>query len=143
MDPLYINSGKLTPKSDVYSFGVVLLEIITRQKAVNGNIVLTKSFTEAFGKGKKVRHLFDKKISSGKKNTRLLEDIAKLAAECLRWNDNLRPQMIEVADRLRMIRKALPQHRGRNNAESSGNKEKFFRVASSASSLLAILCSVQ
>jgi pto-interacting protein 1 len=136
MDPLYINTGKLTPKSDVYSFGVVLLEIITRKKAVNGNTVLTQSFTEAFGKGKKVRHLFDEKILSGKKNTKLLDDIAKLAVECLRWNDNLRPQMIEVADRLRMIRKALPQHKGRNSAGSSGNKEKIIRVASSASSLL-------
>ncbi|XP_047085904.1 putative wall-associated receptor kinase-like 16, partial [Lolium rigidum] len=121
MDPLYINSGKLTPKSDVYSFGVVLLEIITRKKAVDGNTILTQSFNEAFGKGKKVRHLFDEKISSGKKNTKLLEDVAKLAIECLRWNDNLRPQMIEVGDRLRMIRKALHKLRGRHSAGFSGS----------------------
>jgi hypothetical protein len=35
-----------------------------------------------------------------------------------------------------MIRKALPQHKGRNSAGSSGNKEKIIRVASSASSFL-------
>uniref|UniRef100_A0ACD5XBG7 Uncharacterized protein n=1 Tax=Avena sativa TaxID=4498 RepID=A0ACD5XBG7_AVESA len=52
VDPLFCQSGILTPKSDVYSFGVVLLEIITRKKAVDGNIILAQSFTETLRKGK-------------------------------------------------------------------------------------------
>jgi pto-interacting protein 1 len=119
MDPLFCQTGILTPKSDVYSFGVVLLEIITRKKAVDGNIILAQSFTEALRKGKKVRQMFDVEIANDRKNMKLLDDIAKLAAECLKLEEKMRPEMVEVADRLRTVRKAFHQRKGRN---STGNK---------------------
>jgi pto-interacting protein 1 len=121
VDPLFCQSGILTPKSDVYSFGVVLMEMITRKKVAGGNTNLTQCFTEALGRGKKLRQLFDVEIANDKKSMRLLEDIAKLAAKCLRMDDKMRPEMVEVADRLRMIRKALPQRK----CESSTGKKKL------------------
>jgi len=114
MDPLYCQSGILTPKSDVYSFGVVLLEIITRKKAVDGDIILSQSFAEALGNGKKVRQMFDEEIANDRKNMKLLHDIAKLAAECLKMEAKMRPGMVEVADKLRTVRKAFHQRNGRN-----------------------------
>ena len=72
MDPLFCQSGFLTPKSGVYSFGVVLLEIITRKKALDGNISLARCFAEALRKGKKVRQMFDEEIANDKKNMKYL-----------------------------------------------------------------------
>ncbi|VAI41437.1 unnamed protein product [Triticum turgidum subsp. durum] len=115
MDPLFCQSGILTSKSDVYSFGVVLLEIITRKKAVDGNVILAQSFVESLRKGKKVRLMFDEEIANDKKNIKFLEDVAKLVAECLKMEAKMRPEMVEVADRLRTIRKAYRQRKGRNS----------------------------
>nr|AXC33067.1 wheat tandem kinase 1 [Triticum dicoccoides]QAV53813.1 wheat tandem kinase 1 [Triticum dicoccoides]QAV53814.1 wheat tandem kinase 1 [Triticum dicoccoides]QJE70169.1 wheat tandem kinase 1 [Triticum dicoccoides]QJE70170.1 wheat tandem kinase 1 [Triticum dicoccoides] len=114
VDPLFCQSGILTTKSDVYSFGVVLLEMITRKKATDGATSLTQCFAEALG-GKKVRQLFDVEIANDKKKVKLIEDIAKLAATCLKLEDKMRPTMVEVADRLRRIRKALPQRKGESS----------------------------
>ncbi|XP_071683701.1 uncharacterized protein [Lolium perenne] len=119
MDPLFCQSGILTPKSDVYSFGVVLLEIITRKKAVDGNIILAQSFAEALRKGKKVRRMFDEEIANDRKNMKLLDNIAKLADECLKMEEKMRPEMVEVADRLRTVRKAFHQRKGRNSTGSN------------------------
>ncbi|VAI41489.1 unnamed protein product [Triticum turgidum subsp. durum] len=124
MDPLLSQSGILLPKSDVYSFGVVLLEIITRKKAVEGNNNLAKSFLEAVRKGKKVRQMFDEEIVNDKKNMKFLEDIAKLAAECLKLEEKMRPEMLEVADRLRTIRKAYHLRKGRHSTGSNSRLTK-------------------
>ena len=67
LDPLYKQTGILTPKIDVYSFGVLLVEMITRKKAADGNTYLIHNFIEAFKSGKKVRQMFDKDIVDGKK----------------------------------------------------------------------------
>uniref|UniRef100_A0A0D9V063 Protein kinase domain-containing protein n=1 Tax=Leersia perrieri TaxID=77586 RepID=A0A0D9V063_9ORYZ len=110
MDPIFCQSGILTSKSDVYSFGVVLLEIITRKKAVEGNIILSQSFIQAL-KSRNAKQMFDKEITDSK-NIKFLEGIGKLAAKCLNLNIEMRPEMVEVADNLRMVRKALQRDQG-------------------------------
>ena len=107
LDPLFNQTGLLTLKSDVYSFGVVLVEMITRKKVANGNFNLIQNFTNSLKRGKAVRQMFDDEIVDGKKKIKVLKDIAKLAAECLRLQERLRPEMVEVADRLRKCRKDL------------------------------------
>ncbi|CAO2192771.1 unnamed protein product [Urochloa humidicola] len=112
LDPFFNQTGLLTPKSDVYSFGVVLVEMITRKKVADGNVNLIQNFTQSLKRGRKVvRKMFDDEIMDGKRKVKVLEDIAKLAAECLRLEDRLRPEMVEVADRLRKCRKDLKLRR--------------------------------
>uniref|UniRef100_A0A0D9VUN1 Protein kinase domain-containing protein n=1 Tax=Leersia perrieri TaxID=77586 RepID=A0A0D9VUN1_9ORYZ len=109
MDPLFFRSGCLTTKSDVYSFGVVLLELFTRKraKADNGDISLVDSFTGSLRKGfRRVRDMFDPEISD-QSNTKFLQGIGKLAGECLSMENQRRPDMAAVAERLRTLRKAL------------------------------------
>ncbi|GJN41074.1 hypothetical protein PR202_gn00399 [Eleusine coracana subsp. coracana] len=54
--------------------------------------------------------MFDAEIAS-QKNMKILEGVAKLAGECLRMERHTRPEMIDVAERLRMLRKASDQGR--------------------------------
>ncbi|GJN41072.1 hypothetical protein PR202_gn00397 [Eleusine coracana subsp. coracana] len=111
MDPLFVRDGCLTVKSDVYSFGVVLLELITRKKPTteDGKAGIVYLFTDALLKGPRgVRELFDVEISN-QNNMKTLEGVAKLAGECLRMERDKRPEMIGMAERLRMLRKTLLQ----------------------------------
>ncbi|KAL6906518.1 hypothetical protein ACP4OV_004119 [Aristida adscensionis] len=114
MDPLFARTGRLTSKSDVYSFGVVLLELISRRKAIDGDgkISLAEDFTQAIAKRKKIREFFDVEISDVN-NLRILEEIGKLAAKCLAMEIHKRPEMKDVAERLRMLKKARYQRQER------------------------------
>ncbi|KAL6878268.1 hypothetical protein ACP4OV_012438 [Aristida adscensionis] len=106
MDPLFAQDGRLTVKSDVYSFGVVLLELITRKKVKTDEGSLVYLFTESQRRGiRAVREMFDAEITN-QRNRKILEGVAKLAGECLRLERDRRPEMIDVAERLRMLSKA-------------------------------------
>jgi serine/threonine protein kinase len=111
MDPMFAQNGRLTAKSDVYSFGVVLFELITRKKArtEGGDSGFVGSFTKALSKGfRSVREMFDSEIATSS-NMKTVEEIAKLAGKCLRMELDKRPDMLEVAECLRKLRKALHQ----------------------------------
>ncbi|XP_073355516.1 receptor-like protein kinase FERONIA [Aegilops tauschii subsp. strangulata] len=111
MDPLFARSGQLTPKSDVYSFGIVLVELITKKKATtrNGETGIVECFTQSLVTEKrKVRELFDVEISS-QNNMKVLEGVAKLAGKCLRMEIDRRPEMRDVAQRLRALQKTQVQ----------------------------------
>ncbi|KAL6607885.1 hypothetical protein ACP70R_040948 [Stipagrostis hirtigluma subsp. patula] len=114
LDPAYCESGVLTPKSDVYSFGVVLLEIISRKKALDGTIILAQCFNRALEQRENVLYMFDEEINNTN-NMKFLGDIANLAAKCLRRDVEMRPEMIEVAINLRLIRKALQGEQGNSS----------------------------
>ncbi|XBH95605.1 hypothetical protein VPH35_086142 [Triticum aestivum] len=96
---------------DVYSFGIVLVEFITKKKATmrNGEAGIVECFTQALATGKrKVRELFDLEISS-ENNMKVLEGVAKLAGQCLRMEMDRRPEMIDVTESLRALRKTQVQ----------------------------------
>ncbi|WVZ57133.1 hypothetical protein U9M48_007560 [Paspalum notatum var. saurae] len=108
MDPLFTSDGRLTVKGDVYSFGVVLLELISRKKAttVVHSVNIVYAFANALASGiRGVREMFDAEIAS-KDNMWLLEGVAKLAGECLAMERDKRPDMIDVAERIRVLWKA-------------------------------------
>jgi serine/threonine protein kinase len=106
MDPIHLREGRLTPKSDVYSFGAVLLEIIARKRIKQGNCSLISTFSNACSKGASMKKLIDAEIAS-KANMKILEEIGKLATECLTLDIHKRPRISDVAKRLLVLWKAL------------------------------------
>lgn len=102
MDPIYLREGRLTPKSDVYSFGAVLLELIARKRVKEGSCSLISTFSNARGKGEWSRDLFDREIISAG-NIKILEEIGKLATECLTLDIHKRPRITDVAKRLLLL----------------------------------------
>ncbi|CAN6312553.1 unnamed protein product [Urochloa humidicola] len=119
MDPLFTLDGLLTVKYDVYSFGVVLLELIARKKAttVVDNVNIVSAFTNALANGiRGVRGMFDSEIVS-KSNMKILKSVAKLAGECLMMERDKRPEMIDVAERLRVLWKASHQDQGHQGVD--------------------------
>lgn len=107
MDPIYLHTGRITRKSDVYSFGIVLLELITRKRVKAGGNTLIETFSKAFVKGKVVStEIFDAEITQAS-NIKILEDIGKLATECVTLDSDKRPTMNNVTKRLLVLWKAL------------------------------------
>lgn len=105
MDPVYLQTGLLTEKSDVYSFGLVILELITRKKVkYSDNNSLVRNFLEAHEE-KRVAELFDSEIALTR-NLEPLHTMARLAVECLSFDTDRRPSMIEVAERLLLLNRS-------------------------------------
>ncbi|XP_020198905.1 uncharacterized protein [Aegilops tauschii subsp. strangulata] len=127
MDPLFAQNGRLTAKSDVYSFGVVLLELITRKKArtEDGEIGLVESFIRSLSKEfRRVREMFDFTIATSS-DMKTIDEIAKLAGKCLSMEQDKRPEMLEVAEHLRKLRKAPHQVQERLALFSWGREDKL------------------
>jgi serine/threonine protein kinase len=107
MDPVYLQTGLLTKKSDVYSFGVVLLELISRKKATySDNSNLVKSFLDAHKIKDRTAELFDTEITT-RRDRELLECLAGIAVECLKYDVDQRPEMTDVAERLLLLKRSL------------------------------------
>ncbi|KAM3404150.1 hypothetical protein ACQJBY_007314 [Aegilops geniculata] len=107
MDPVFRNTGVLTPKSDVYSFGVVLLELISRKQIVygqSGSLII--EFRHIYETEKSGRSMFDEEIVT-EEDILILEEIGKLAMMCLKEHQDGRPDMIEVAEQLVKLKKIL------------------------------------
>ncbi|CAN6337784.1 unnamed protein product [Urochloa humidicola] len=104
VDPVYMNTGVFTAKSDVYSFGIVLLELITRKKPTYENHSLWINYMEVWKEENIGKAMFDKDIAV-EGNMFILEKIGKLAVECLKLDADVRPGMVEVAERLKNLKK--------------------------------------
>jgi len=107
IDPVFHQTGLLTRKSDVYSFGVVLLELICRKPTIyDEHCSLIIEFHRVLVKNNSGRAMFDKDISVTEEDVFVLEEIGKLAVECLNEKVEDRPDMKEVAEQLLMLRRA-------------------------------------
>jgi len=116
MDPVLVKTGLLTQKSDVYSFGVVLLELITGKKIVyDDNRSLVMEFRKVYEKENSGRAMFDTGIEI-EEDILMLEEIGKLAIECLNEDIEDRPDMGEVAERLAILRRNRKQVMGEDES---------------------------
>uniref|UniRef100_J3N0H6 Protein kinase domain-containing protein n=1 Tax=Oryza brachyantha TaxID=4533 RepID=J3N0H6_ORYBR len=115
IDPVFHKTGHLTQKSDVYSFGVVLLELISRKPTIYGeNCSLIIEFQKAYDQDNSGRRMFDKDIEI-EEDILIVEEIGRLAMECLKEKVEERPDMKEVAERLVMLRRYRKGGRGSYN----------------------------
>uniref|UniRef100_A0A0D9XI62 Protein kinase domain-containing protein n=1 Tax=Leersia perrieri TaxID=77586 RepID=A0A0D9XI62_9ORYZ len=107
MDPVYLQTGLLTKKSDVYSFGVVLLELISRKKATySDNNSLIRNFLNAQKEKRRATELFDNDITEKAEDLELLDNLVKIAVECLNLDVNQRPEMTDVEERLVILKRS-------------------------------------
>uniref|UniRef100_A0ACD5ZYJ2 Uncharacterized protein n=1 Tax=Avena sativa TaxID=4498 RepID=A0ACD5ZYJ2_AVESA len=104
LDPVFKQTRLLTPKSDVYSFGAVLVELITRKKNDHEQERL-KKFCKLYTEHGSARAMFDKDIVTSE-DIFMLEEIGKLATDCLKQVSDDRPDMTEVVEQLVVLRRS-------------------------------------
>ncbi|TVU23444.1 hypothetical protein EJB05_25811, partial [Eragrostis curvula] len=111
LDPMYYRTGRFTEKSDVYSFGVVLLEIITRKPAkYDGGNSLPVDFIKTCKVEGNGRKMYDGEIlaadDDAKTNVHMecLDRIDELAVQCLKDDDDERPNMEKILEELKQVK---------------------------------------
>ncbi|XP_065854980.1 probable protein kinase At2g41970 [Euphorbia lathyris] len=103
--PEFAMTGKITQKSDVYSFGVVLLEILTGRKPVDhtkpkGQQSLVTWASPRLSEDK-VKQCVDPKLVNYQ--PKAVAKLAAVAALCLQYEPDFRPNMTIVAKALRPL----------------------------------------
>ncbi|XP_047056424.1 putative wall-associated receptor kinase-like 16 [Lolium rigidum] len=105
IDPIFMKTGLLTQKSDVYSFGAVLLEFITGKSNVyDEKCSLIIEYRKVYENENSGRAMFDSEIAT-EEDISVLEEMGKLAMDCLKEDLDDRPDMTEVAEQLVIIRR--------------------------------------
>ncbi|KAK4268720.1 hypothetical protein QN277_025333 [Acacia crassicarpa] len=109
LDPEYYRNFQLTDKSDVYSFGVVLLEILTREKAIDFNREEENVNLVVYGK-KMIKEerfvdMVDPVLKDGANNLELetIKSLGFLAVACLDEQRQNRPSMKEVSGEIEYL----------------------------------------
>lgn len=107
LDPEYFQTYQLTEKSDVYSFGVVLVELLTSLKPFSvergGDEMSLSGLFLSRLKQNRLREILDSKVLE-EKNLQQMEDMARIARECLHFERRKRPSMKEVVEELICVR---------------------------------------
>ncbi|XP_009768836.1 PTI1-like tyrosine-protein kinase 3 isoform X2 [Nicotiana tabacum] len=108
--PEYAMTGQLTQKSDVYSFGVVLLELLTGRKPVDhtmprGQQSLVTWATPRLSEDK-VQQCVDPKLKGYPQKA--VAKMAAVAALCVQYESEFRPNMSIVVKALQPLLKAPP-----------------------------------
>lgn len=107
LDPEYLLTSELTEKSDVYSFGILLFELITGKKAVRFDVpeeerTLAKIVLCAMNEDR-LEEIVEEGLAT-EANIEEIQEVAKLAKECVRVKGEERPTMKEVAIKLEELR---------------------------------------
>ncbi|KAL0725287.1 hypothetical protein Bca4012_039886 [Brassica carinata] len=104
--PEYAMTGQLSAKSDVYSFGVVLLELLTGRKPVDHTLPRGQQSLVTWATPKlsieKVMQCVDSRLG-GDYPPKAVAKFAAVAALCVQYEDNLRPNMSTVVIALQSL----------------------------------------
>ncbi|CAL9110610.1 unnamed protein product [Musa textilis] len=109
--PEYAMTGQLTQKSDVYSFGVILLELLTGRKPVDhtmpkGQQSLVTWATPRLSEDK-VKQCVDPKLND-EYPPKAVAKLAAVAALCVQYEADFRPNMTIVVKALQPLLNAKP-----------------------------------
>ncbi|KAK4345931.1 hypothetical protein RND71_036107 [Anisodus tanguticus] len=109
--PEYAMTGQITQKSDVYSFGVVLLELLTGRKPVDhtmpkGQQSLVTWATPRLSEDK-VKQCVDPKLNNDYP-AKAVAKMAAVAALCVQYEADFRPNMTIVVKALQPLQNAKP-----------------------------------
>ncbi|XP_038884391.1 serine/threonine-protein kinase-like protein At1g28390 [Benincasa hispida] len=108
LDPGYLAPADLSVKSDVFSFGILLLEILSGRNAIDVHHSPPSVVDWALPM---IKHgdfdgLCDPRIGSPT-NSAVIRCMAVLAAKCVRSTVQKRPDMVEVVECLKAVKKKL------------------------------------
>ncbi|KAJ0978669.1 hypothetical protein J5N97_014165 [Dioscorea zingiberensis] len=117
--PEYAMTGQLSSKSDVYSFGVVLLELLTGRKPVDhtlprGQQSLVTWATPRLSEDK-VKQCVDTRLN-GEYPPKAVAKLAAVAALCVQYEADFRPNMSIVVKALQPLLNARSGHPGESQA---------------------------
>ncbi|KAF8042939.1 hypothetical protein BT93_A1312 [Corymbia citriodora subsp. variegata] len=109
--PEYAMTGQLNAKSDVYSFGVVLLELLTGRKPVDHTLPRGQQSLVTWATPKlsedKVRQCVDARLG-GEYPPKAVAKLAAVAALCVQYEADFRPNMSIVVKALQPLLNARP-----------------------------------
>ncbi|KAJ0085830.1 hypothetical protein Patl1_08616 [Pistacia atlantica] len=112
LDPGYLAPGDLSTKSDVFSFGILLLEIISGRNAIDLNYSPPSVVDWAVPM---IKHgnftgICDVRVGPPPDLT-VIRKLAVLAARCIRSSVKKRPEISEVVEYLKEVRKRIESPR--------------------------------
>ncbi|KAL6515882.1 cleavage polyadenylation factor subunit pti1 [Orobanche gracilis] len=115
--PEYAMTGQLNSKSDVYSFGVVLLELLTGRKPVDHTLPRGQQSLVTWATPKlsedKVRQCIDGRLG-GEYPPKAVAKMAAVAALCVQYEADFRPNMSIVVKALQPLLNSRPGPSGEN-----------------------------
>ncbi|KFK44712.1 hypothetical protein AALP_AA1G293100 [Arabis alpina] len=109
LDPSYLAPEDLTAKTDVFSFGILLLEMISGREAIDLNFSPSCIVDWAVPLIKRGDYtaICDSKIENRPRSV-VIRILAVMAARCVRSTAKKRPDMVEVVECLKTVRKLYP-----------------------------------
>lgn len=102
-DPVYMQTGIAKNESFVYSFGVILMVLIRGRMPKDHNFV--SEFIQAYEAEDSGERMFHLSITGDQEDRMaILEEMGRMAVRCVSPEEDGRPTMAEVAERLELLR---------------------------------------
>ncbi|XP_010460629.1 PREDICTED: serine/threonine-protein kinase-like protein At1g28390 [Camelina sativa] len=128
LDPSYLAPADLTAKTDVFSFGILLLEMISGREAIDLSYSPSciVDWAVSLIKRGEFAAVCDPKIKN-RPYSAVIRELAVMAARCVRSTAKKRPDMLEVVECLKTVRK-LSQASPAWNRLRRGSEERSENV---------------